>query len=152
MPRGPGHVYNSIEVSQDRLFGYIARDPNCIRVGATNDPHRRVSQYEQEGTSRGWYFRGNFFYTRVRNCRLAEDNLLQIASRYGGARLNQQLISNYHDAPGYVYAIVGVPVRMTQMANRGRGRMGPPRGYMYPNPNNMPLIDDRAYSTGCSLM
>lgn len=75
-----------------------------MRVGATNDPMRRSSEYDREG-----YRRCIMFVCPARNARVAENHLLQVAAWWGGAYNNVQMRSNYANAPGFVYVIVPPP-------------------------------------------
>lgn len=105
MPRGFGRLnVQQVPVAQ---LERAARQPNNIRVGATNDPLGRARSYEQRGAN-GTFFVGQYLYTPAANTRMVEDHLLRIARQCGNAMLNIQGTSNYSTSPrGYVYVILG---------------------------------------------
>lgn len=111
------------------------RSQGAIRVGATIDPLARARQYERDGAN-GRLFVGTMLYCAAANTRAAEERLIAIARRCGGAPLNIQDTSNYHEGPGYVYVVLGRPGRVPppppalpahrRQAGRPRGGQRPP--------------------------
>ena len=73
----------------------------CMRVGATNDPLRRSSEYDRDG-----YSRCCMLVCPARNARVAENHLLTVAFAHGGGYRNVQMSSNYPNCQGFVYVIL----------------------------------------------
>ena len=104
----------------DTALDRLAGDVSCARVGATQNPRRRLSEYRREGDI--------FFEIGVRNAimyfayypgngtmgymKSQEQDLLDIALEAATCPLNEQLRSNYANKyeSGYLYVIVDAEV------------------------------------------
>ena len=87
------------QVTQEQLKQF-AQQGNAVRVGATNDPHRRAGEYSREG------YRGTMYYASTQNMQRAEDNLLASCKAKHACAENFQRSSNAKAEPGYVYVIL----------------------------------------------
>lgn len=96
MAKRSGNIREQVPVSFKDLQT-IAGQRGAIRVGATEHPQDRASQYQSEGYS------GVMYHFKTENMRKAENRLLQQT----GTQHNVQQRSNAEDRPGYVYAIQG---------------------------------------------
>ena len=72
-----------------------AKGSRTIRAGATNDPKRRKSEYEQKG------YTVTMYYAQTKNMNEDEDRLLAVCP----CKKNEQCKSNAERATGYVYVI-----------------------------------------------
>ena len=71
-----------------------------LRVGATDDPSRRASEYSSIYSEAD-----TMYYARTSNMSRAENVLLATGRARGGCRDNIQQWANMDKSPGYVYAI-----------------------------------------------
>ena len=89
------------DVSVTELEGKVSAGPVApLRVGATNDPHRRAGEYKTEYSENA-----TMYYAKTSNMRTAENKLLAKCAERGACSFNVQQQSNALAAQGYIYAI-----------------------------------------------
>ena len=72
------------------------------RAGGTENPDaRRSSYYSTDG------YTGVFVFTKVRNMKSSESELIRLMNAYRQPNDNKHAVSNCKPIPGYVYVLCG---------------------------------------------
>ena len=90
------------KVSVTQLKSTVREDPVApLRVGSTNNPHRRAGEYRQDYNENA-----TMYYAKTSNMRTGENRLLAKCAERRGCCFNVHRRSNQRKRKGYIYAIL----------------------------------------------
>jgi len=92
---------NICKVGSQQILNKIVKEKRSIRVGSTNNPARRASEYQSKG------YRGIMFVAPSKNMMEDEDRLMRTAKKARRGRHNVHQLSGNKEGRGYVYVTIG---------------------------------------------